>query len=172
MDPIDIEFTAMNLICRYLDWNDITTLSKINQNLHQQIIKQSQFVTFPQELMEMIINQLSRNDLINLSIVCKSYCDIFMPSLHYKCMQCRHQIEKRWNRLVPFVEQNAHDMVKVYKDRHQSWTQIHTKEDDNIYCKVFLGEVHSIHVEYVYNPRDVHILSWYIDNRRMGWTFL
>src|SRR5436305_2710124 len=91
---------VLNLLCRYINIEDYITLRKVNKEWHREIIVPSRFQTLPQELLTPIIDALSREDLLALINVSKSYCNNFIPILSIKCHLCHQQIERKWNRLA------------------------------------------------------------------------
>lgn len=142
------------------------------------MIVPSIFQKLPLEIKNLIVDDLSRDDLISLCSVSKSYCNNFIVILSYKCSRCIHQIEKGWNSMVPYLEENAKKMFKDANDpyhyryqptyHHQSDAENH----DVVYCKVFPGEEHRIKVAYAHNPRDVDMIAWYLDDRIVGYKML
>jgi len=115
------------------------------------------------------INDLDRDELIGLTTVCKSFNYIFSNILYDKCHTCRCQIQDEWNLIADvarneaFYEMERHGSLSEHAD---IWKQ------EIVECNTFQGEQHHISVRYYRFPRDVDILSWYINGRKVAYTML
>ena len=98
-------------------------------------------------------------DKINLNQTCKYLFNILDNQLHDFFHKCHEEIENEWNIMANNIMFNAD-------------TDIIYQESNVICCSVIPDKLHYLEVKYLRNPRDVNILSWYEDNKQIGYTML
>lgn len=128
----------------------------------------------PRDIWNLICEFLPPTDIIYLGVSCTSMYKILESNLlnlqkeHELFHQCTDEIENVWNMLATQAEHKA----KLNLDRFKSsvcygWE---VKEDYDLKCSIYPEKYHDLKVVYVYNPRDVDMTVWFLDNQRMGWT--
>jgi len=109
---------------------------------------------------DIILNiNLTIFDKSNLSKTCKYLYDILNDNLHELYHKCHEEIQDEWNKMTRYIMFNA-DVDVIYK------------ESNIINCSIVPNKLHFLEVKYLRNPRDVDILSWYEDNKEIGYTML
>ena len=117
-----------------------------------------------------IADNLSPQDAIALAICNESMYQMLSDKLDSFQQQCRCQVQDKWNELAPLAEIKAKSNDDKYKSPVCYGYEV--TMTDSFYCSIYENKIHSIHVTYVHNPRDVDILAWYEGDQRIGYTYL
>jgi len=120
----------------------------------------------PIELILYIGQFLDSNQLTSFGFTCKVINNCLYDELDQIRMNCIREIEDNWNYLVPEARRLALLKLPVYKSEVCSGWEV--KLNDQFNCSYCSNKIHSIEVIYVYNPRDVDLLAWFLDGNKMG----
>ena len=130
----------------------------------------------PSDIVHILTNFIETTDIISLSLSNNRLQLILAEKLHELYHKCTSEMEDEWNSLVPIAEANAKYQYKQNKYSSSGpngpyqcqWSGIETTYID---CSIYKGVTHKLTVEYVHNPRDVELVAWSLNDKRIGYTF-
>jgi hypothetical protein len=129
------------------------------------------FVDLPEEVYEFMLksNYISLLYISRLARTNHELFEKFIQNLNEKKEDlCWTEIERNWNNLVPDARYEAREKKKEYKC-DCGWQ---VTLDNTFLCVVNPKEYHSIKITYVHNPRDIDLLTWYLNNEKIGYSML
>lgn len=134
-----------------------------------EIIAIKTIYSLPKDIVLLILGYLNDKDKTNFvltgayffkNVSCPILCDI--------AMKCTKEIEEHWNDDLS-KQAFKHGCLSSPEFCSEGCRVIKSKV---IKCSVYPWKCHNLAVEYYHNPRDVDILSWYLDNKKIGYTIL
>lgn len=106
-------------------------------------------VVYIKDIWLSVSDYLEPHDVIALGLINQAMCTILHDKLH----------EHLWNYiLTPLV---------IQKSKCPPEGKVNV-----ITCSIYPNKLHNLRVRYTHNPRDVDILTWYLDEQEVGWTML
>lgn len=139
-----------------------------NKRKHQNLL-----LILPKDILKYLCSYLESVDVIALSITSKTMYDRMWDNIIYNLFrQCADEQEGVWNSNVEMVMQNACSEYGNRTKHPYSIDAYYSDYEECINCSIFPWKIHSLRVEYVYGPRDVDILSWYCNRKRVGYTMM
>jgi hypothetical protein len=132
---------------------------------------------FPSEIWRLISIYLFPEGVISLGVTCKLLLKTLSLELinlrkeHKLYHRCMNEIQNFWNNeLAPRAQNTARSQLDQYKSPVCcGWeASVH----DELQCSIYPGKSHLLKVTYVYNPRDVNMIAWFINNKRIGCIML
>lgn len=112
-------------------------------------------------LIHNITTYLQSEDLISFGLSSTSIYKILSDQLieiqkeHKLYHQCTSEMEKTWDMLLPVAQCEAK-------------TSTFASKKSQIQCSVYPNKIHLLKVNYIHNPRDVDIYSWFLDGQEKG----
>lgn len=122
------------------------------------------------DLWNIILNYISVSNIGSLSSSHNIFYELFHQKLHTLYHECTDEIEVNWNLLVPAARERAR--FKLDKDMSSACYGWEVNKCREFQCSILKHTIHVIKVTYVYNPRDVDLLAWYLEDVKMGFTYL
>ncbi len=117
----------------------------------------------PKDVLIYISEYLEIHDMISLSATCKNINNILFEKLYELYHKCGEEIEDKWNWLSSDAERAA---------CYNSLGQVEKTRTEQFECTIQQNVSHFIEVAYVHNPRDVDIVAWYLEGKKIGWRML
>ena len=139
------------------------------------------FINVPNDIINYLLGFLDNRDVVALALTSMTfYKKIWELKLHMLTHDCRDEIKDEWNSRVERVSNVARyggytsDNLGDYH-RSKSTSSSDAFNAEMVWdcrCTVFPWRTHHLRLEYVYGPRDVDILSWFINKERIGYTMM
>jgi len=123
------------------------------------------------DLYKLILEHISSpHTLVSLLATSNKILDMVYPVYHEMEHKCIREIEMTWNSLVPIASKNA----RYGPDRVKGWStdSYESHQHETIICSVFPWTKHKLQVTYMYGPRDLDILAWYLNGVKAGYKYL
>jgi hypothetical protein len=123
--------------------------------------------SIPKDVLMLILKELKNNnkDLLSFIICCRKFYKKFKCILYG---QCSDEIEDIWNNEL--CNKVLHSQCDNFPEFCQTGC---TKEASKIItCSVFPWKTHNLKVVYLHFPRDVDLLTWFEDNKKIGYVIL
>ena len=140
----------------------------------------------PNDIMKYLMNGfMESRDIVALALTSKSlYERLWDLKLHNMYHECKDEVSAEWNSNVQQVSKVARfgpDGHNVFFENRNGFERYKssraydgyevTKEWD-IQCYVYPWRTHTLKLNYLYGPRDVDILTWYYNNKAVGYSML
>jgi hypothetical protein len=144
-------------------------------------------IILSEDIRHLINSHISLNDYRSIVTCASTLNKHLSEELRDRKLLCIRGIEDKWNKYTPYLEVIArnHNKSTSYRCEMQydgccNWFACKTGYISCIYCSFAWGDglnhqcdvTHTVRVEYGHNPMDVDIVSWYLDDKHIGYTML